>query len=267
MRIQVLMSTMNLKKEDDLPASLLALIKNKVNCSVINQCPNLEAQLQINRSNLNVRSVTEVGLSKSRNQNLLNLKEQIGVISDQDIRFKKKFDQIILNAFIQYKEADIICFQIEDGHGKPYKEYMKTSKWLNQRDIMKVSSVEIAFKADPIRDSGLSFDENFGLGTTLATGEETIFLSDALKKGLKIRYIPQVIVIHPTNPSGRKFHNNHPLIEAKGAMLYRMFGPGSYAISILFAFKKFKMSSETFLNFVTLMFKGISSYKRLINDQ
>lgn len=266
MRVQVLMSTMNLKKENDLPIGVNELIKTKVKCSIINQCPNANASFFINKPDIAIHSISQTGLSKSRNQNLSHLREQIGLISDQDIRYKKGFEQVIENAFHENQEADIIAFQIENEQGGLYKNYRKNAKWLNQRDIMRVSSVEIAFKAKSIKNNNLNFDENFGLGSTFPTGEETIFLSDALKKRLKIRYVPQPIVVHSNNSSGGQFMNNESLIRAKGAMFYRIFGVSAYAISILFAIKKYKMSSETLLNFVTLMFKGISSYKELAND-
>ncbi|MGI9533099.1 hypothetical protein, partial [Lutimonas sp.] len=135
--------------------------------------------------------------------------------------------------------------------------------WMNQRAIMKVSSVEIAFRSDSILKNNLKFDEKFGLGSTFPTGEEAIFLSDALKKGLKIKYVPIPIVQHPKESSGYNYTNNYSLIMGKGAMLCRIFGWKAYVISIAFALKKYKLSSISLIKFIQIMFEGISSYKRL----
>ena len=266
MKIQVLMAAMNLKTGIDLPIGFKELYKSKVKCTVINQCEEIDTAIILNQTNVTIFSYAEKGLSKSRNRNLDVLSEKIALISDQDIQFKKGFHNTIITAFEENPKADIITFQIEDDQGKPFKKYKRKAFWMNQRDIMKVSSVEIAFKTASIRKSELRFDEEFGLGAAYPTGEEAIFLSDALKKGLKIRYLPFPIVIHPKASSGYQFLNNKDLIKAKGAMFYRMFGQMAYAISIFFAIKKFKMSSENLVDFVKQIFMGISSYKRLHNE-
>lgn len=266
MKLEVLMAAMNLQMGHDIPIGLTELVKKKIKCTVINQCPAGDSTFTLNQNNLRILSFPEKGLSKSRNRSLDQITESIGLISDQDIQFKKGFQDIIISEFEQYPNADIIVFQIEDEQGNLLKKYRKEACWMNQRDIMKVSSVEIAFKASSILKNKLSFDEDFGLGATFPTGEETIFLSDALKKGLQIKYLPFPIVIHPRNSSGRQFLNNASLIRAKGAMFYRMFGINAYPISIIFAIRKFKLSSDTLVNFVHLMFQGISSYKKSRNE-
>ena len=263
MKIQVLMAAMNLKTGIDLPIGFKELNKNKVKCTVINQCEEIDSDIILNQANIKVFTYVEKGLSKSRNRNLDVLSEKLALITDQDIEFKKGFHKTIITAFEQNPKADIITFQIEETQGKPSKKYRKKAFWMNQRDIMKVSSAEIAFRAASIRKTKLRFDEEFGLGAAFPTGEEAIFLSDALKKGLKIRYFPFPIVIHPKASSGYQFLNNKDLIRAKGAMFYRMFGQMAYVISILFAIKKFKMSSENLIDFVKQKFMGISSYKKL----
>ena len=135
------------------------------------------------------------------------------------------------------------------------------------KSIMKVSSIEIAFRINSIKIKNLKFDEKFGLGTNNPTGEEAIFLSDALKQGLKILYIPLPIVFHPKESSGGMFKDNPKLIRAKGAMFYRIFGIWGYLVSFLFALKKYRMSNYKFFKFLTYMLEGINKYKKEINNE
>ena len=262
MKVQVLIAAMDLIPGTKLPLGLKDLIQNEIRFSVINQSIASDKNPFPNHSDLQIHTFAETGLSRSRNRNLNLLTESIGLISDQDVRFKPGFQDTIIAAFKKYPEADIITFQIEDEQAMPFKNYKNQPFWMNLRDIMKVSSVEIAFRAASIIEKNLIFDENFGLGSTCETGEEAIFLSDALKKGLKIKYVPIPIVIHPRESSGYQFINNKSLIRAKGAMFYRIFKQKAYLVSIIFAVKKYKLSSEGLINFVKLMFEGISSYKR-----
>ena len=247
MRFQILIATMEgafFEHNIDVPSSYL----------VVNQYKNTPFE------NQNTHNYNEAGLSKSRNHALALSQGEISLISDDDIAYIQNIEQTILDAFEKNPDADIITFQIQTPQGEPYKRYKQKSFWHTPKTLMGVCSVEIAFKTTKIREKALFFDEAFGLGATFPTGEENIFLTDALKKGLKILYLPIPIVIHPSDSSGMHY-NNSTLTQAKGAMFYRIFGIAGYGISILFAYKKYKESKYTLKQFIAIMFQGIKAYR------
>lgn len=247
MKFQILISTMNGNFFDHnitVPADYL----------VINQysCESIEKE--------NIFNFKEKGLSRSRNHALSKSQAEIVLISDDDIHYMENIENLILEAFKNHPDADIITFQIQTPEKQPYKQYKSTKFWHNTKTLMGVCSVEIAFRLSSISKHMLEFDEHFGLGTKFPTGEENIFLIDALKKGLKVLYLPLPIVIHPAESSGMHY-DNIALTQAKGAMFYRIFGVLGYAISVLFAYKKYKESRHTLSKFVTIMFQGIKQYR------
>jgi len=126
---------------------------------------------------------------------------------------------------------------------------------------MKVSTVEIAFRRKVIIDNKLRFDESFGLGTNFPTGSEFIFLTDALKKGLNILYVPEVIVIHPKESSGQVWDAH--LIQARGAMLYRVFGWKAVGWALIFSLKQHALSDVSMMTFFYHMLRGIRNYINL----
>jgi len=206
-------------------------------------------------------SYNEIGLSRSRNRAIEQAKADICLISDDDVEYVEDIQKIVLQSFKDNPEVDIITFQIKTPNNMPYKNYREDSFYHNKKTIMSVSSIEIAFRKKSIIENNLSFDEKFGLGTDIPTGEEIIFLSDALNKGLRILYIPVPIVIHPIESSGKDYDNDK-LIMAKGAMFYRLFGFLSYSLSIFFTLKKANLSSRyNYFKFASLMLKGIQNYK------
>ena len=236
--------------------------KNKVvpsNYILINQYNNHDKKANAEQA----YNFNEKGLAKSRNRALELATADICLISDDDIEYTEDIETIIINAFKEYVDADIITFQIKTPEGEMYKKYKDTPFWHTTKTLMSVSSVEIAFKLKSIHTAELHFDEHFGLGSTFPTGEEIIFLTDALKKNLKILYIPIPIVVHPIESSGKNY-DNIGLIKAKGAMFYRMFGNIGYFVAIVFAYKKYKVSSFSLIQFIVLMFNGITTYKRSI---
>lgn len=202
----------------------------------------------------------ERGLSKSRNRGIECSDADICVITDNDVYFKPDVYNIIEKAFKEYPDADILTFKAETPEGEEFNNYKTNFFWHTRLSLAKVSSIEIAFRRKAIINGKIKFDENFGLGSKFCTGEEYIFLTDALGQGLKIGYIPEVIVYHPKESSGDQF-NSISLIEAKGAMIYRVFGLLGVFVCILFSFKKFKKSKSGLLNFIRSIFKGFKAIR------
>lgn len=251
MTFQILIATMHekfFKNNITVPADYL----------IINQYK--EEEPSKNTSVKNLYHFKEKGLSRSRNHALELTDADIALISDDDIHYLPSIEETITTAFKTHPEADIITFQIETPEGKPFRNYATEPFWHTKKSILSVCSVEIAMRVESIRNKDLTFDEQFGLGTDFPSGEENIFLTDALKKGLKILYIPQPIVIHPLESSGSSY-DILAVTQAKGALFYRIFGILAYPISIVFAYKKYTHSSHTFWEFIKIMFEGIKHYR------
>ncbi|OOE62351.1 hypothetical protein [Salinivibrio kushneri] len=227
---------------------------------VINQIINIERGALCTP---NCISLVEKGVSKSRNAALSFCESGLALISDDDVSYVKDVEHVIKKAFDENPEADIITFQFLDNDYRLYKRnYRQKTFWHDVYSLAKVSSVEIAFRVDSIKGANLRFDENFGLGSKLPSGEEYIFLVDALKRGLKILYMPIPILIHPGESSGGQFKSNPDLIMSKGAMLYRIFGYKSYLMALVFALRKYKRAHMSFVNFYRLMISGIKLYRK-----
>lgn len=228
---------------------------------IINQ---LNKKSQSEYSQNNVYTYKEKGLSKSRNKALSHAKRDIALISDDDVRYLDNIGIIVNKAFKENPEADIITFQFMKDDNTLYKNnYKKEKFWHDIYSLARVSSVEIAFRVDKIKENNIKFDQNFGLGSLFPTGEEYIFLSDALKKGLKILYIPIPILVHRDVSSGGQFFDNTLLVESKGALFYRVFGIKAYFVSFVFTYRKYKTANMGLIKFYRLMLSGIKKYKEL----
>ncbi|GAB6888638.1 glycosyltransferase family A protein [Desulfothermus okinawensis JCM 13304] len=231
-------------------------------CLIINQLINIDKSYY---DLPQVFSFKEKGISKSRNRALEVSDCNIALISDDDVTYVPNIEEIIKTAFKNYTDADIITFQIKTPTGELYKNYKTKPFNHNLRTIMRVSSIEMAIKVNSIKKVGIKFDQNFGLGSKYPTGEENIFISDALSKRLRIMYIPIPIVVHPKKNLVKIFNHNPKLIQAKGAVFYRIFNKTGYLVSFLFALKNYKYSKYSFWEFYKIMLKGIHDYKLEVN--
>lgn len=209
-------------------------------------------------------SFNERGLSKSRNRAIENADADIVLIADDDVVFSEDIEKKITAGFAEYPDADILTFMISTPSGEPYKNYSNKSFKHNRSSIYKVSSVEMVVKLSSLKKAGLKFDERFGLGTTYPSGEEMIFLNDALDKGFNIYFIPEYIVSHPLESSGKILDEKY--FRSKGALIRRIYGT-SPQLWLGFAFMLKQLlkpqKSISLIHSVKESIKGFNSISRI----
>lgn len=240
------MSTMNQKNYE-------LIEKSNIKTGVVVNQTKIDSRSVINNSILWINSKTK-GLSKSRNIAIQNSKAEICVFGDDDLEYIENYEKIIEREFEDLK-IDIVCFQVE-GIEKKFKNYKPEPKKIGFMDALQVSSVEIAFRRSPIITKNLKFDELFGAGSTFSMGEENIFLYDALRANLKIKYVPVKIAnLHMSESSWFKGFNEEYLIN-RGAIFRRMSKRYYILLIIQFALRKRKLFQD--LNFFEIIFKMLS---------
>ena len=186
MKIEVLVSTM--RRSDCIALAEKMNIKTK--CLIVNQLGDARSSEKVQVINLN-----EKGLSKSRNECIRRSKADIGIVADDDLVYVDNYEEIVQNAYKKYKEADIIAFEVPSTNILRPTSTIKKTKQINFLGSMKLSSFQLTFKLNSLKENNLYFDELFGAGAKYRMGEENIFLFDCLKKGLKIYFVKEKIAV------------------------------------------------------------------------
>jgi glycosyltransferase involved in cell wall biosynthesis len=206
----------------------------------------------------------EKGVARNRNRALENARGEICMLFDDDTDLVPNAAHTIRSAFSLYPDEDILTFQILTPSGMPYKRYGRRSFRHNRFTILRVSEMEIAFRLTAIRAAGLGFDERFGLGSRFPSGEGVAFLHDAISRGLRVRYVPEAVVIHPYDSSGKALEDPS-LLYAMGALYRRLYGRcGNVMMAVLFLRKLPKYSRYHGLTTaLRLLIKGSHAFKDL----
>lgn len=189
MNLEVMLSIMNLEKED------LDKMNITSKCIVINQCGK---ETYEEYKNFSIYSYNEIGLSNSRNRGLKHITEDIILLCDDDVVYNKDYANIIINEFEKNKKADFIVFNINSPNRTI--KFNKKNKRLHLCNVLKYTSTRIAFKRKSIENSNIVFNNLFGAGAKYTSGEDTLFLTLALNRGLKI--------FSSTKNIGTVYHNN-----------------------------------------------------------
>ncbi|WP_428231681.1 glycosyltransferase family 2 protein [Flavobacterium sp.] len=263
--IEILISTMNKDSLDFLiPIFPFAHFSN-FPILIVNQSQN-ETILASGYSNIRIINSFEKGLSKSRNLALEYAVGKILVIADDDVVYQQGFLSKIIASHNAYKDAAAITFSALQAEGTFLKKYPSRSKTkMNSFDILNTSSIEITLKKKIIDTLGVSFDENFGLGSTFEMGEEAILLFDLKKKNEQLVFIPEIIISHDFSTTSQKksiFENYY----IQGALFARIFNRNYQFwifIKLFFDLKQGKIKIRSLYKIFKNAQKGYLNYKRV----
>ncbi|MHA6964797.1 glycosyltransferase [Zobellella denitrificans] len=210
----------------------------------------------LKRDDVKYHQVNSLGLSKSRNFGLDAVKTKYAYIMDDDVIFEPS-KIIELVKLMNEGNVDVATCQFcyESGGGSRYKSESFKHSILS---VAKVSSIEICINVEAIKSNGIRFNENFGLGTDLPSGEEYIFLTDCLKSKLNVWYFPILTCTHPNVTSGLDFYTSANKVLAKREMIKHVFGKKAFFYIFAFWIKKFNIvrRSGCFSSFTKTMLFG-----------
>lgn len=225
------------------------------------QMPEGEIPDALRRSDFRILPHHTRGLSRNRNFLLDHATAPVSLISDDDISYTEEGLRTVIEAFDRNPGADILTFRYETG--KYRKEYPDGGFDLSSPPKgYYLTSFELAFRTHPVAGTGVRFNEHFGLGSRcFISGEEILFLHDLLGKGLRGRHIPEIICIHPDEPTtGRRPSDLSLHLAAKGAVVARLH-PFTWPLRMVIHLMRSKEIPK--LEFLRIWTEGVVRARRL----
>lgn len=223
-KVEILLSIMKIKNEEEYNELLK---RNNIDGNVIaiNQVENESDIFNITKGKKKIISYKEKGVSRSRNKCIENANGDICIFADNDTRYVENYERIIKEVFKNKPNADIIIFYVENEYKKREKIKRIGNKKVRFLDIMKVRTSEIAMTKNAIeriKKMNIKFDSNFGPEGIFLKGEETVFVSELLKKGFKIYSVNKKIgAVYDTESTWFKDYNEKYLYD-QGAIFYKI---------------------------------------------
>lgn len=265
--LEILVSTMNRNSLDFLIPMFPFCHFSHFSILIVNQTE--ENKLLVSDfPSIRVINSFEKGLSKSRNLALKNAIGKIVLIADDDVIYMNDFDTKIIQAYNQYDNKAVISFCIEKPNGLLFKKYSPNAKKnLSLMELFNVLSIEISLNKLILDKLGITFDENFGLGSEFQMGEEAVFLSDIKNKNQRIAFVPSVIVIHSEISSTEKIDFSKRYY-VQGAFLTRVLKEDYFmglATKLFFDVKQKKLNLNQIPAAIKNANQGKMDYNKLTN--
>ena len=187
-------------------------------------------------SEVKVLVLNSRGVTKSRNAVLTNTDSRYLLFGDDDITFLESGIDSALSYLESNPDISILLLQAVDETGKLRKPYPKNAHNLQLTNSAKAATYEMLIRIDAIEAAGIRFDENFGAGAKNYLGDEYIFIADAIRSGLKGRFLPITIAVHPAESSGN-LRNSIEDVASRSKIFSRVFGVWAPVMRTLFILK------------------------------
>lgn len=254
MTLQVLVATMNQTDH-----SLLEKMNIQSDAIIGNQCDRNEIEeFDYNGHTIKYLSFNERGVGLNRNNTIMRSTADISVIGDDDLVYVDNYSEIIIEQFKENPKADVIIFNLKEE--KPTRYIIKEKHRIKYKNYMKYGAVRIAVKMKSITKNGIFFNLHFGGGTEHSAGEDTLFLTECLRKKLNIIAIPIDIAYLREERESTWFKGyTDKFFKDKGVLFYHISQRWAKLLCFQFAIRRKNMFKEerTAMEAYRLMLKGI----------
>ena len=258
MSIQVLVSTMN---RNDF--SLIEQMNIKGNALIINQADILKDE-EISHNGYTHRMVTfpDRGVGRSRNNALLRATADICLMADDDVKYNDDYEALVSRAFLRYPDADVILFNVPSTNTERKSAHISQDHRVHFFNFMKYPTFQIAFRRQSILKANIFFSLLFGGGAMYSAGEDTLFLRECLKKGLKMVACMESIGVVDHAQSSWFQGYNEKYFHDKGVLFTAISNRWAIPLIVQFAVRRHFMykSQMTFIQALKHMYRGYKTY-------
>lgn len=201
------------------------------------------------------------GVGKNRNIGLIYANADICLLADDDMVYEDGVEQIVLEEFKRFPQADAIIFNVISDNQDRQEVFIKKCKRMTRFSRNPYGAVRIAFKLSQIRRKNVWFSTLFGGGSLYSCGEDSLFIKELIKCGMKV-YLSDKVIGHAKQETSTWFKGmNEDYFFSKGAYIQASsIGLFRYMYVLYYALRTRRMSNITFRRKVKAMLDGMKDY-------
>ncbi len=225
-----------------------------------NQCGNNQVdKFEYNGHTIEFVSTDLRGVGINRNEVLMRASGDICVLADDDMVFLDGYEAIVQEWFGKMPQADILVFNLL-GKKKRYKN-TKIQR-ISYHNYGKYGAARLVIRLRSVRFSGVMFHTMFGGGCEYSCGEDSLFLLECLKKGLKIYAVPAEIANIDDSHSTWFCGYTDKFFYDKGVLYYALYKKMCVPLALLHCLRyQKKYASYGWAKAYEQMRKGIEAVK------
>ena len=202
------------------------------------------------------------GVGINRNLALTYAKGEICLFADDDVTYDDDVEERVLAEFDAHPDADIIIFHLDTDSDRKQIKYNETKK-CSRFCKMPWGGVRIAVRLSSIRKANIWFTTLFGGGCIFPSGEDSMWLTDARKKGLTF-YVSKETIGSVSFETSTWFSGaDEKFYYGKGAFYQALHPKTKYMWMLYLAFRTLKGGDLTLFEKIKFMKLGSKGYKEM----
>ncbi len=236
MKLELLISAVNAE-----PEKLIKKMHVFSDAVLVNQNgTDSEEELPLNGCTVRVFNCDEKGVGKSRNHCIDKAAGDILLFSDDDVEYDAGYGDLIISEFEEHPEADALFFNLNvDESRRTYwnNDFGRVRIW----NFGRYPAYSMAVRKDALVKSGVRYSLLFGGGAKYSCGEDSLFIRDCLRAGLKLYRTPVVIGSEALREGGEstwfKGYNEKFFFD-RGVLFYFLYGKLAGVFGFRFVYSK-----------------------------
>lgn len=207
------------------------------------------------------------GVGINRNLALMYASADICLFADDDVVYRDDVEELVTSEFDAHPDADIFIFHLDTTDPvRKQKKYEKTRK-CGFLERMPWGGVRIAFRLDSVRKANLWFTTLFGGGCIFPSGEDSMWLTEAKKKGLKFYVSKETIGTVSFEQSTWFSGANDAYFYGKGAFYATVHDRLFWLWAIYFVVRTKNRTELSPKQAIRMMVNGRNGYRQMISFQ
>lgn len=233
MKLQVLVSTMHQTDH-----SLLEKMNIQSDAIVINQCDHdCIERFTFRGHDILWMSMKERGVGLSRNNALMRASGDVLLFADDDVVYTDNYEEKIIKSFENNPQLELIVFNLESQNPDRPEAIVEKEYRLHWYNSLKFGAFRIAIRQASIRKANVFFSLLFGGGARYQSGEDTLFIIQCLKKGIRGLASSAVIGTVQQDESTWFKGFDETYFFDKGVLMRQCFGPWAKILLIALLMK------------------------------
>jgi glycosyltransferase involved in cell wall biosynthesis len=261
MKLEVLVSTMYQNDH-----SLLKKMNIQSDAIIINQCNwNKIEEFEYEGNTIRYLSFNERGIGLSRNNAIMRVTADICLLADDDMIYVDDYERIIIDAFKDNPSVDLLIFNVPSINPKRPLHISKQKSRVRWFNCLKYGAVRIAVRTERLKQANIYFSLLFGGGAMYSAGEDSLFIADCIKKGLKVYTYPKVIgYVSQETSTWFNGYTDKYFID-KGAFYACLSRKWAFLFCLQFAIRhrNLFMKERTISNAIKLMLIGVRRFNSM----
>ncbi|MDD2970563.1 MAG: glycosyltransferase [Lachnospiraceae bacterium] len=259
MNLQLLVSVMDADAHE-----LVEKMNIATDAIIVNQCDTYGYEEFCHRGRqIRFFSMKERGVGLSRNHALLRADQEISLFSDEDIVYQDGYEEKVCTAFQEHPEADMILFNFQVNEER--RTYHNTAwKQVHRYNCGRYPTFCFAIRTERMHQINVTYSLLFGGGARYSNGEDSLFIRECIRRGLKVYTSPAVIGTEEGRPSTWFRGYTEKFFYDRGVLYHYLYGKVAVPMAIQFLIRhKNLMCQEIPLGKAyQLMQKGMKSQSR-----